>query len=162
LYLDRTASKTLESVAEIQRDSDTVSLIPGGIEHKAYEEENVSIEPTANVDNQTPVKLNDVLDNPVQEPIIVETQSNSSEETSSKLSQNKNIEKNNDNILMMTSPVKLSIEPISRPEMIKTWAQKKGHINTAFKTRYFVLNNGILEYYNESKDSPPYGTNLKG
>lgn len=48
------------------------------------------------------------------------------------------------------------------PDMLRGWAQKKGHVNPALKSRFFVLATGAINYYSDLKDKPPFGVDLKG
>ena len=48
------------------------------------------------------------------------------------------------------------------PDMLRGWAQKKGHVNPALKSRFFVLATGAINYYADLKDNPPFGVDLKG
>ena len=61
-----------------------------------------------------------------------------------------------------TASVSVRNAPITAPAPIKFWTQKKGHINLGMKPRYFVLHAGLLSYYVESIDTPPFGKDFKG
>lgn len=48
------------------------------------------------------------------------------------------------------------------PNGIRFWASKRGHQVETYQDRYIVVEGGILRYYSEMSDRPPYGGDLKG
>ena len=42
------------------------------------------------------------------------------------------------------------------------WLSKEGHVVKSWKSRYFVMENGILIYYVNPQLDPPYGVTEKG
>lgn len=48
------------------------------------------------------------------------------------------------------------------PALKKGFILKEGHLVKNWKNRFFVLENGVLAYYESSTDKAPYGVNKKG
>eukprot|EP00597_Dinobryon_sp_UTEXLB2267_P019496 CAMPEP_0201110460 /NCGR_PEP_ID=MMETSP0812-20130820/70431_1 /ASSEMBLY_ACC=CAM_ASM_000668 /TAXON_ID=98059 /ORGANISM="Dinobryon sp., Strain UTEXLB2267" /LENGTH=545 /DNA_ID=CAMNT_0047372899 /DNA_START=6 /DNA_END=1643 /DNA_ORIENTATION=+ len=48
------------------------------------------------------------------------------------------------------------------PLLLRGWLKKQGHKVLNWKSRYFVLDNGLLSYYVEQKSTAPFGDILKG
>lgn len=48
------------------------------------------------------------------------------------------------------------------PPLLKGWLRKRGHVVLNWKSRFFVLDSGILSYYLDEAENPPFGTKLKG
>lgn len=46
--------------------------------------------------------------------------------------------------------------------MKRGWLKKRGHMVHNWKTRYCVLDQTQLSYYEKALEFPPYGENLKG
>ena len=54
-------------------------------------------------------------------------------------------------------------DPVVIPEMKKGWLTKQGrNLFKSWKKRYFVLENGLISYYESDMEIPPYGVRLKG
>lgn len=53
-------------------------------------------------------------------------------------------------------------EKLMPPSLKTGWCNKQGHFISSIKKRYFVLDSGIINYYVDRNDKPPYGTNYKG
>ena len=57
----------------------------------------------------------------------------------------------------------MASEQIVVPPIKKDWLMKQGrNLFKSWKKRYFVLENGLLSYYESDSNDPPYGTHLKG
>ena len=54
------------------------------------------------------------------------------------------------------------VEPLTAPMMLRGWMKKQGHMVKNWKTRYFVLEEGLLSYYVDQRDVTPYGADRKG
>lgn len=52
-------------------------------------------------------------------------------------------------------------EKIQPPDIIKGYLKKKGHSRHNWKLRFFVVEAGVLSYYEEELSFHPYGTGLK-
>jgi hypothetical protein len=48
------------------------------------------------------------------------------------------------------------------PPLKKGFILKEGHLVKNWKNRFFVLDAGVMTYYESSTDKPPYGVNKKG
>ena len=48
------------------------------------------------------------------------------------------------------------------PTLKKGFILKEGHLIKSWKNRFFVLENGVMTYYESSIDKPPYGAGKKG
>ena len=48
------------------------------------------------------------------------------------------------------------------PPLKKGFILKEGHLIKSWKNRFFVLENGVMTYYESSIDKPPYGAGKKG
>jgi hypothetical protein len=54
-------------------------------------------------------------------------------------------------------------EPMIVPDMKRGWLTKQGrNLFKSWKKRYFVLENGLMSYYEGDLEQPPYGSKLKG
>jgi hypothetical protein len=57
----------------------------------------------------------------------------------------------------------VAMEPLIVPDMKRGWLTKQGrNLFKSWKKRYFVLENGLMSYYESDLDLPPYGSKLKG
>ncbi len=52
---------------------------------------------------------------------------------------------------------------VNTPKVHKGWLKKQARsgIIKNWQTRYFVVSGGIVYYYQDKLESPPYGDNLK-
>jgi hypothetical protein len=67
---------------------------------------------------------------------------------------------NNSNIV--TEKGNDSMTKLIPPPLKTGWCNKQGHFISSIKKRYFVLDSGIINYYVDRTDKPPYGSNYKG
>lgn len=57
----------------------------------------------------------------------------------------------------------MDLEPTIVPDMRKGWLMKQGrNLFKSWKKRYFVLENGLISYYESESEQRPYGVKLKG
>jgi len=61
-----------------------------------------------------------------------------------------------------TAPTLKDGSVLEAPLVLRGWLTKQGHKVRNWKTRYFVLDRGLLSYYADQKDTAPFGDNLKG
>jgi hypothetical protein len=67
------------------------------------------------------------------------------------------------------APASSGVQPVQQtqqaprgPPLKKGFILKEGHLVKNWKNRFFVLDGGVMTYYESSTDKPPYGVNKKG
>lgn len=50
----------------------------------------------------------------------------------------------------------------SVPELAVFWAKKRGDYNKTLYRRHFVVEKGVISFYNDELKEYPYGSNIKG
>lgn len=64
--------------------------------------------------------------------------------------------------LPVCTPDKTASPTSQIPTVVMGYLMKQGHFVKNWKKRFFVVERGVLRYYEKEQENHPYGINLKG